>query len=32
MPDRKRFLALTPEQAGTGGLTLVQHWQARLER
>jgi Tol biopolymer transport system component len=31
MPDGQRFLALVPEQAGTGSLTIVQNWRAALE-
>ena len=29
MPDRKRFLAIAPENSGTGAITIVQHWRAR---
>jgi len=30
-PDRQRFLALVPDQSGTGSITLVQNWRAALE-
>jgi Tol biopolymer transport system component len=31
MPDRKSFLAITPEIAGAGSMTIVQNWRAALE-
>jgi Tol biopolymer transport system component len=30
MPDGQRFLALVPEQSGTGSITVVQNWRAAL--
>ena len=30
-PDGQRFLALVPDQSGTGSITLVQNWRAALE-
>ena len=31
-PDGKRFLALVPEQSGTGSITVVQNWRAALSQ
>jgi hypothetical protein len=31
-PDRQRFLALVPDQIGVPSLTVVQHWQAALNK
>jgi eukaryotic-like serine/threonine-protein kinase len=31
-PDRRRFLALLPKQAGVPSITIVQHWQAGLAK
>ncbi len=30
MPDRQRFLAILPERAGPGAMTIVQNWRAAL--
>ena len=30
MPDRQRFLAISPERTGTGSVTVVQNWRAAL--
>jgi len=30
MPDRQRFLVLTPERTSTGSITVVQNWRAAL--
>ena len=30
MPDRHRFLALTPERSGEGSITIVQNWLTAL--
>ena len=30
MPDRQRFLAISPERTGTGSVTIVQNWRAAL--
>ena len=30
MPDGQRFLAIAPERAGTGSITVVQNWAAAL--
>jgi hypothetical protein len=30
MPDRQRFLAISPERTGTGSVTVVQNWRALL--
>ncbi len=32
MPDRQRFLALTPERTGTGSITVVQNWRAAVRQ
>jgi hypothetical protein len=32
MPDKQRFLALLPERAGPGSITVVQNWQRALSR
>jgi Tol biopolymer transport system component len=32
MPDGRRFLALAPERAGTGSVTVVQNWRAVLDK
>ena len=32
MPDRQRFLALTPERIGTGSITVVQNWLAAVRQ
>jgi Tol biopolymer transport system component len=32
MPDGQRFLALVPERAGTGSVTVVQNWRAALDK
>ena len=32
MPDRQRFLALTPERIAPGSITIVQNWLAGLRR
>jgi serine/threonine protein kinase len=31
-PDRQRFLVLMPDRAGTGSMTIVQHWREALDR
>jgi Tol biopolymer transport system component len=31
MPDRQRFLAIAPEHAGPGSITIVQNWRAALK-
>lgn len=30
MPDRQKFLVLSPERTGPGSITVVQHWLAAL--
>lgn len=30
MPDRQKFLALSPERTGPGSITVVQHWLGAL--
>ncbi len=32
MPDRKRFIAIVPEKAGPGSVTVVQNWRATLAK
>jgi Tol biopolymer transport system component len=32
MPDRQRFIVLTPEVSGNGSLTVVQNWRAPAPR
>jgi Tol biopolymer transport system component len=32
MPDRKRFIAIVPEKAGPGSVTVVQNWRAALPK
>ena len=32
MPDRQRFIVLTPELSGNGSLTVVQNWHAPARR
>ena len=32
MPDRLRWLALVPETAGPGTVTVVQNWMAALKK
>ena len=32
MPDRQRFLALIPEHKGVGSITIVENWQAALDK
>jgi dipeptidyl aminopeptidase/acylaminoacyl peptidase len=32
MPDRQRFLVITPERSGIGSATVVLHWQAELDK
>jgi hypothetical protein len=32
MPDRQRFLAITPERTGIGAISIVQNWRASLEK
>jgi Tol biopolymer transport system component len=32
MPDRQRFLAITPERTGIGAMTIVQNWRASLDK
>jgi len=32
MPDRQKWLALVPENAGAGTVTVVQNWTAGLKR
>ena len=32
MPDRQRFLAISPERTGTGSVTIVQNWRAALSQ
>jgi len=31
MPDRRRFVAIAPEDTGTGSITIVQNWQRSLD-
>lgn len=30
MPDRQKFVAMVPERAGPGSVTMVQNWRAAL--
>ena len=30
MPDRQKFIAIIPERAGPGSITLVQNWRTAL--
>jgi len=32
MPDRQKWLALVPENAGAGTVTVVQNWMAGLKK
>jgi eukaryotic-like serine/threonine-protein kinase len=32
MPDRQRFLAISPERTSTGSITVVQNWRKALEK
>jgi Tol biopolymer transport system component len=32
LPDRQRFIAIVPEHAGPGSVTVVQNWRAALAR
>ncbi len=32
MPDRQRFIAIIPERAGPGSITLVQNWRKALNQ
>jgi hypothetical protein len=32
MPDRQKFLALTPERTGTPSMTVVENWRVALTR
>jgi len=32
MPDRQKFLAIVPERAGPGSVTIVRNWRAALSR
>ena len=32
MPDRQKWLALVPETAGSGTVTVVQNWIAGLKK
>jgi Tol biopolymer transport system component len=32
MPDRQKFLALSPERTGPGSITIVQHWRSALAK
>src|SRR5262249_15440594 len=32
MPDRERFLALSPERTGIGSITIVEHWLGALAK
>ena len=32
MPDRQKWLALVPENAGAGTVTVVQNWMAGLKQ
>jgi Tol biopolymer transport system component len=32
MPDRQRFLVITPERTGTGSITVVERWRQALEQ
>jgi Tol biopolymer transport system component len=32
MPDRQRFVAIVPERAGPGSVTVVQNWRAALAK
>ena len=32
MPDRQKWLALVPENAGVGTVTVVQNWMAGLKK
>jgi hypothetical protein len=30
LPDRQRFIAIVPEHAGPGSITVVQNWRTAL--
>jgi hypothetical protein len=32
MPDRQRFLAISPERTSTGSITVVQNWRQALAK
>ena len=32
MPDRQKWLAIFPENAGAGTVTVVQNWKAGLKK
>ena len=32
MPDQQKFVAIVPERAGPGSVTVVQNWRAALEK